>query len=376
MLLSLLIVFLIALYFMNADERARLARAVRVPMPQGVLMPALVALHVIAFLGLVLAPGPAADPATLVAFGGNIAPRTTNGEWGRLVTSIFLHAGIIAFAINMFALWTVGLVLERLVGPLTFLAVYIGAGVLAGLVSLSASMTTVTVGASGAIFGLYGLVVALWAHGAKQQATTTVRLATATQLAPAAAAFILHSLLTDSIITTAECTGVVTGFVAGFVLGRWVPAGRPPARKVALTLATAMVIAIIVALPLRGIADVRPVLTEVVDLEARLAREYDAAVQRFTTGRLSATALAAMIEEQLAPELTRTGPLLQTLQKVPPEHRPLVAAAETYVRLRHESWKIRAAALRKGSAAMLRNAEQAERASLNALAVVRNAVQS
>ena len=380
MLIPILIVACVALYFMTADERARLAHAIRSRLPQavqivqGVLTPSLLALHALAFIAVVAAPGAASDPETLIALGGNFAPRTTNGEWGRLVTAMFLHAGVVAFVVNMVALATVGLVLERLVGPLTVLGVYVGAGVLGGLVSLSTSMASVTVGASPALFGLYGLVIALWLHGARQEATTTIRLTTARRLAPFAAVFVAHSLLTDGITPTADYVGVVTGFVAGLILGRWVPAGRPPARKVAMTLATAMIIAFISALPMRGVADVRPVLAQVVEIEARMSREYDAAVEHFTKGRLTAKALAAVIEEKVAPELTRTGPLLKALRKVPPEHRQVVAAAQRYLWLRQESWRMRAEALRLGTPALLRNAERVERASRDALAVVQRGV--
>jgi rhomboid protease GluP len=371
MLFPILTILCVALYFMTTEERHRLARTLRVPVPQSVVTPTLVGLHTLAFLALLLSPGAMSDSGTLIALGGNVAPRTTNGEWGRLVTSVFLHAGLLAFIVNMLALISVGPVLERLVGPLTFLAVYFGAGVLGGLVSLSTSMTSVTVGPSAAIFGLYGLLVALWAHGAAQRATTTVRLETAKRLAPLAGLFVVFSLADGRIAAAADCTGIVTGFVGGLVLGRWVPAGRPPARKVALTLATAAAITLIAAVPLRGVADVMPALDQLVEVEARIAKEYDAAVERFTKGRITPKALASVIEEHVSPELERAAPALAALRKIPPEHRPLVAAAETYLRLRQESWRIRAVALRTGNSTLLRTAEHTERASLEALALVR-----
>ena len=372
LLSSLLLVAALALYFMNGAERARLAAALRVPHLNAVATPTLVVVHTVTFLAVLAAPGPLSDPQTLVALGGNLAPKTTNGEWGRLVTSIFLHAGFIAFVVNMLALVTVGIVLERLVGPLTVLGVYIGAGILGGLVSLSASMTTVTVGASPSVAALYGLFLALWAHGVVQRATTTVRLDMARRLVPIAVIFLAVSRFDSSVVAAAECTGVVAGFVAGLVLGQFVPAGRPPARKVGLTLANAAAIAVIFAVPLRGIADVKPALHQVLDVEARMTRQYNEAVARFTQGRLTAKALAKLIDEQVTPEISPTASRLATLDKIPPEHRRLVAAAQRYLWLRQQSWAIRATALRTGNTAMLRTADRTEQDSLAALAIVRS----
>lgn len=79
------------------------------------------------------------------------------GEWWRLVTAGFLHGGLLHLAVNMFALMQLGRVLERPLGPRTFGALYaLGlAGGSLGVVLLAAP-NSITVGASGAIFGLMG----------------------------------------------------------------------------------------------------------------------------------------------------------------------------------------------------------------------------
>ena len=121
----------------------------------------------------------------------------------------------------------------------------------------------------------------------------------------------------------------------------------------------------------QAMAEIRPVMAHVLDVETRISSEYDAAVERFTSGRLSSRALAALIEQRVAPELAAAGERLRALPSVPAEHRAMVAAAETYLRLRQESWQLRVTALRKGNDALLRDAEAVERASLDALAVLR-----
>ena len=74
-----------------------------------------------------------------------------------------------------------------------------------------------------------------------------------------------------------------------------------------------------------------------------------------------------MIERKITPELQAMQARLKTLGRVPPEHQPLLGGAEEYLRLRDESWRLRAAALHKSSMPALRKAESAERASLEAL---------
>ena len=83
-----------------------------------------------------------------------------HGEWYRLVTGGFLHAGLLHLAMNMFALWILGSQLERVLGAARFVVVY-GAALLAGSLGVMLlSPHELTVGASGAIFGLLGFALA------------------------------------------------------------------------------------------------------------------------------------------------------------------------------------------------------------------------
>ena len=81
---------------------------------------------------------------------------------------------------------------------------------------------------------------------------------------------------------------------------------------------------------------------------------------------MNAAGLAQVIERKITPELHAMQARLKTLGRVPPEHQPLLASAEEYLKLRDESWRLRAAALHKSSMPALRKAETAERASLEA----------
>lgn len=89
------------------------------------------------------------------------------GDWWRMITSGFIHFGIMHLAFNMLALWSLGNMLEPLLGTRRFVLLY-GASLMTGAagVLLLTSQFTITGGASGAIFGLFGAAaVALRQHG-------------------------------------------------------------------------------------------------------------------------------------------------------------------------------------------------------------------
>src|SRR5437773_1625158 len=101
--------------------------------PWILVTPALVALNAAVFVLMLFGRGAFSDPQTLVAWGGNFGPRTTNGEWWRVVTTMFVHSGMVHLLVNLAGLVQVGLILERLVGHIAFAAVYVAAGVLASV---------------------------------------------------------------------------------------------------------------------------------------------------------------------------------------------------------------------------------------------------
>jgi membrane associated rhomboid family serine protease len=88
-------------------------------------------------------------------------PAVANGDWWRLVTCTFLHANLIHIAFNMYFLWFVGSAVESVLGRGRFLLVYMVSGLAGSAGALLANPTEVTVGASGAIFGILGAALVL-----------------------------------------------------------------------------------------------------------------------------------------------------------------------------------------------------------------------
>jgi membrane associated rhomboid family serine protease len=93
----------------------------------------------------------------LVEAGAVYAPAVADGEWYRLVTSMFLHLGIVHLAFNMYALYLFGPLLEQLYGHVEYLVIYFLCGIGGSVMTILFSPESAAAGASGAIFGLFGL---------------------------------------------------------------------------------------------------------------------------------------------------------------------------------------------------------------------------
>ena len=123
---------------------------------------ALIAINVaVYFIGLTHSSSDALAGSTGFSVdGGLIAFKVADGEWYRVITSGFLHAGLIHVGFNMFALWILGSQLEAAIGRVRFAVVYFVSMLAGALGVLIVSPDSLTVGASGAIFGLFGLALA------------------------------------------------------------------------------------------------------------------------------------------------------------------------------------------------------------------------
>jgi membrane associated rhomboid family serine protease len=346
--------------------------ALRARTPRVLMTPAIVLITTTVFGGLLFGATAISDPDTLVAWGASVGTRTTNGEWWRLVTSTFVHSGTLHLLVNIAALTQLGVILERLVGRLTFTAVYLSAGAFDGLVNLSSHPVAVTAGASGAVFGLYGLLLSSliwqmvhdWRGNLEPDSEddaargVTIPLIAMQRLGLGAAVFIVYSALSDH-AHAPELIGLLAGLLYGAVLTRRTSENGPRTRDVAYAMLATGAIAVAGAIGLRNVADVKPEIARVLATEKRTAAEYQAGFDAFKKGRITAEALAKLAEGTIVPELQAADARLKTLTNVPPEHQPIVADAREYLRLRCTSWRVRGEAIRKTYADPPRRSEGA-----------------
>jgi len=122
----------------------------------------LIAINLLVYLVMVLKHVDYINPAVndIIDWGGNVKFNVTSGEWWRLITAVFVHIGIFPLLLNMAGLYFIGLMVEPILGKLKFLIAYICTGIIAGLASIMWIGEGVTAGASGAVFGMFGVFVA------------------------------------------------------------------------------------------------------------------------------------------------------------------------------------------------------------------------
>jgi rhomboid protease GluP len=123
---------------------------------------ALLAINLTVFVGMVVTGAGLLDfdPQAALRWGGNYGPWTLNGDWWRLITAGFVHGGLIHLAFNMWCLLSLGQLSERLFGRLQTFFIYLLTGVGGALLSIAHNPKHLEVGASGAIFGIAGALLA------------------------------------------------------------------------------------------------------------------------------------------------------------------------------------------------------------------------
>ncbi len=181
---------------------------------------ALVAINVfIWILLLTKGAGFISTPAEkLFMWGGNAASEVQKGEWWRLLSATFLHSGFMHVFMNMIGLYTAGVIVERIYGSRLFLMIYFGSGLLGSALSLHFSaQQSVSVGASGAVFGVTGaLLVAVFQHRDK------LPKAFSKQTINGIGFFIVYSLMQGfskhGIDNAAHIGGLIGGCLVAFIL--------------------------------------------------------------------------------------------------------------------------------------------------------------
>ncbi|MDD3353325.1 rhomboid family intramembrane serine protease [Zoogloea sp.] len=177
---------------------------------------ALVVANSLVFLGLAALAGSLMQIPSdvLIRLGGNFAPAVQSGERWRLVTALFLHGGLLHVGLNMLALYQAGQVVERLFGRVGFAVLYLVAGLLASLASLWWRQGPVSVGASGAVFGVYGALLTYLLHQRGSVPAEVFR-----EMRSGTVAFLGYSLFAGFSIAGIDNAAHLGGLLAGAILG-------------------------------------------------------------------------------------------------------------------------------------------------------------
>jgi rhomboid protease GluP len=203
---------------------------------------AIFGINVAVFIGMLLSGASAMSPTgeNLMAWGANLGYYTLTGDWWRLLTSCFVHIGIIHIAFNMWCLWSLGELAERLYGHVTFACIYLLCGIGGSLGSVLWHTTpTVSAGASGAIFGLAGAVIASiklgeFSSGVMAQGTMQSLIA-----------FVGYNVVFGAISGRTDNACHAGGLAAGLVLGGLIAKVAPEERLMPRLTVLALVAAIL-----------------------------------------------------------------------------------------------------------------------------------
>ncbi len=178
------------------------------------ITPIIINLNIIIFILMILSGVDVflPDSASLISWGANFRPITLAGEWWRLITSCFLHIGVLHLLMNMYALLYIGLLLEPYLGRSRFLGAYILSGLFASLASVWWNDFTISAGASGAIFGMYGVFLAMLT-------TNLIEKSARKALLTSIGVFVAYNLLNGlkgGIDNAAHLGGLISGLLIGY----------------------------------------------------------------------------------------------------------------------------------------------------------------
>jgi rhomboid protease GluP len=186
------------------------------------------------------------DPATLVVFGAKTNELLEGGQWFRLITPIFIHAGLLHLASNSYAIWVIGPIAEKLYGSARFLLIYLLAGI-GGVVGsylggLRQPPWIPGVGASGAIFGLFGLLF-VFGYRYRNELPLNFRRAVTTGMLPVILINLFIGYSIPAIDNSAHIGGLIMGGMLAFVIPYLAP-GRARVSRLGLAILVGCVVVI------------------------------------------------------------------------------------------------------------------------------------
>jgi rhomboid protease GluP len=201
--------------------------------------------NVAVFLGMLLAGVSMIDnPAgqDLVRWGANFGPLTVSGQWWRLLTCAFIHGSLLHIAFNMWCLWDLGRLAESLYGHWTFAAVYLITGAAASLTSVAWNPVVLSVGASGAIFGIAGALIASFYLGEFSLPRSALAGTLRSLLV-----FAGYNLFFGAVIARTDNAAHIGGLVMGLILGALVARIAPMHDDIGRRIAVLLVGIVLVA---------------------------------------------------------------------------------------------------------------------------------
>src|SRR5690606_2943941 len=312
-----------------ARQQAR--RADGQPPPKPWVTWILIGLNAAVWLVMVGLGVDASEPSgeALLTWGANIGILTSSGQWWRLLTAMFLHAGIFHLAFNLYFAWVIGRTCEQVFGAAAYTLVYFGSGLIASMVSAAWQPASVSVGASGALFGVFGAFLGFTIRRRGMLPPEFVSSVRRNALILIGINLVIGFAI-PGIDVAAHVGGLVAGLGIGYAIARLAEqpvSSRQQAKAVRVraigmtTLATAAIL-LAGALALPRWQNPMPVLERI---EAR----HDAIVDRYNATQ-EVEARIELLEREVIPMMREAEAELAALERLPKQMREHVDARERY----------------------------------------------
>lgn len=325
--------------------------------PRAWCTPAIEIVCVVLFAAMVASGVSATNPAAadLIPWGANFGPQTMHGQWWRLGTCTLLHFGIPHLVFNLLVLYSIGCLIERLLGHVGLLIVGLVTGVAGSVASLFWNPTVVSVGISGVVFGLFGVLLGFLFRG-----RGTIPVAVFRELRNSGLSFVgynlVFSIMSKGIDHGAHLGGLSAGLLLGIIAGRpldaWYMATRGT-RNVAMACAGVIGIgAAIAALP----AAPRDMIAETTTLgkdEELLLKSYSQMAELAQKQQLDDAGLARRIEQEIMPGWHKLREGWKSIKTIPGTRGDLIDGIDRCLLLRQESWEALLRAIKEQDASMI-----------------------
>ncbi|MDB5813551.1 MAG: rhomboid family intrarane serine protease [Rhodocyclales bacterium] len=302
----------------------------------------------------------------LLAMGADFGPKVQSGESWRLLTAIFLHGNPLHIVLNMLALWQVGYFVERIFGRFGMALLFLVCGLMGSLASIWWRAQGLSVGASGAIFGLYGALL-VWLIRRRHE----VPLGIFKQLRSGTLGFIVYSLFAGVALPGIDNAAHLGGLLGGMLLGSGMapPLGKPARqqwRQRTTWLALLAVLACAgwlwhsvpqVAVAWQQHAEFSQVVHDFALHDAQLEQQVQSLMRQMQAHQLRQADAARMLDEELLPGWQAQIDRLAAISVAPADasrHQALLR----YASLRHSALLMLARALMTGQPQWLRIAAQ------------------
>ena len=314
--------------------------------PQVLVTRLIVAVNLVVFALMAFSSGTLFSPSgeTLIEWGANFGPKTLGDEWWRVFTSMFIHVGIIHVGLNMWVLWDAGHLVERMVGNVGFLVLYVISGVFGSVASVYWNNNVLSAGASGAVFGVFGALM-----GFIMLRGDSIPKAILGPLRKSGFAFLGYNLIfgfaIDWIDNAAHIGGLVAGFVCGVLMSHSLARTTKTSRAVRVLLTAA--VGALALLAAASFAPKPPI--DLVGIEEKVINALNTAANRRERGEMTDHEFAEIVESNVLPPWREMRRQMDQVQDARRDRQEYEAKLREYAKAREEEWEALLVRLREPS---------------------------